>query len=140
MRATSERLSIEAEAIVFGFEPAPVTLTVRPRSGLWRIGGAIRTMVTFLLLAPIVALAPPHAPWAIGAVAGGGFLARRRWLERFTLERVEGACPKCGESLKAKSARLRFPHPLACEACHHQAALRIAPHQAALLGSLPQNR
>jgi hypothetical protein len=78
------------------------------------------------VIAPFVAIVPPHAPWAIGALATGVILARRRWLERFTLERVEGVCPKCGEPLAVKAARLRLPHLVACEGCHHQSELRFS--------------
>lgn len=140
-QGSAEPLTLEAEAIVFGFAAVPVALTVRRRGALWRVGGAARTLVTFLLLTPIVAAVPPHAPWAVGALTAGGFLVRRRWLERFTLERVEGTCPKCGAPLKAKASRLRFPHPLACDACHHQITLRLsAPAAAELLGGLAEHR
>jgi hypothetical protein len=140
-RGGAEPLTIEAEAIVFGFPGTVVALTVRPRGALWRVGGAARTLVTFLLLTPIVAAVPPHAPWAVGALTAGGFLVRRRWLERFTLERVEGVCPKCGAPLKVKASRLRFPHPLACDACHHQVTIRLSERATAeLLGGLAEHR
>ncbi|MEX2049218.1 MAG: hypothetical protein WEB90_06545 [Gemmatimonadota bacterium] len=140
-RGGAEPLTLEAEAIVFGFAGTLVALTVRRRGTLWRVGGAARTLVTFLLLTPIVAAVPPHAPWAVGALTAGGFLVRRRWLERFTLERVEGPCPKCGANLKAKASRLRFPHPLACDACHHQVTIRLSERAAAeLLGGLAEHR
>ena len=117
------RFTVEAEATVFGFPNTRVELSVRRRAVSWRAGGAARTLVAFVAVAPLVAIVPPHAPWAIGALAAGAILARRRWRERFTLERVEGACPKCGESLAVKSGRLRVPHPVSCEACHHQTSL-----------------
>jgi hypothetical protein len=76
-------------------------------------------------IAPFAALVPPHAPWAIGALATGAILARRRLREHFTLEALSGPCPKCGEALGVRAGRLRVPHPIACEACHHHAALRF---------------
>jgi hypothetical protein len=57
----------------------------------------------------------------------GAFLARRRWIERFTLEHVEGTCPKCGGALAVKPGRLRTPHPVSCEGCHHESSLAIGP-------------
>jgi len=118
-------VSVQAEAIVFGFPPAPVALSVLRRASSWRIGGAARTLAIFVVAAPFAALVPPHAPWAIGALGLGGILASRRLKERFTLLGVEGACPKCAEPLAVKAGRLRSPHPVSCEACHHQAALRF---------------
>ena len=120
-----ERFTVAAEAIVFGFPATPVELRIRRRAVSWRAGGAARRLVTFLLLTPLVAIVPPHAPWAIGAVTAGDLFARRRWLERFTLEEIRGACPKCGEPLRVKAARLRMPHAFACEACHDQSTLRL---------------
>lgn len=119
----AERIRIEGEALLFGFPSTPALLGVRPRPTSWRAAGAALIMAGFLLLAGVVAIVPPHAPWLIGAVLGGAILARRRWMERYTLESVEGTCPKCGERLKVKPARLRVPHPAMCEACHHESSL-----------------
>ena len=125
-RPDAGRFTVEAEAVVFGFPATPVELSVRRRAVSWRAGGAARRLAIFVVIAPFVAIVPPHAPWAIAALATGVILARRRWLERFTLERVEGVCPKCGEPLAVKAARLRLPHPVACEGCHHQSELRFS--------------
>jgi hypothetical protein len=124
-----ERFTVQAEALVFGFPSTPVTMSVRRRAASWRVGGAARTLALFVVVAPLVAIVPPHAPWAIGALVIGVILARRRWRERFTLERVEGSCPKCGAPLAVKASRLQLPHPVACESCHHQSALRVPPQQ-----------
>lgn len=119
------RFTVEGEAVVFGFPNTPVEMSVRRRAVSWRAGGAARTLAVFVVAAPLVAIVPPHAPWAIGALATGVILARRRWSERFTLERVEGACPKCGEPLAVTSGRLKLPHPVSCEACHYETTLRF---------------
>lgn len=126
-----DRLSIRGEALVFGFPSTPAQLFVRLRALGWRAGGAARTLAIFLVIAPLVAVVPPHAPWALGALATGIILARRRWMERATLERVEASCPKCGEALSVKPGRLHLPHPVTCEHCHHQAALRVPPKEIA---------
>ncbi len=77
------------------------------------------------VVAPFVAIIPPHAVWLIGALGAGAFLAGRRWTERFTLVAVRGACPKCGAALQVKAARLRRPHAIACESCHHSSTLQL---------------
>lgn len=114
-----------ATAILFGFDSTSAEATIRPRARAWRIGGAARTMAVAVALAPAVAVIPPHAPWLIGALAVGGILARRRLQERFTLTAVSGSCPKCGAPLQVKSGRLRRPHPLPCEVCHHESTLQV---------------
>jgi len=125
--------SFEADARIqlFGFDPTPATLSLRPRSRSWRVGGAVRTMVVTLIVAPMVAVIPPHAPWLIGVLAGGGFLARRRWREHYTVVGVEGRCPRCGGPLEAPGGRLRSPHPVLCTACHFEANAAVT--DAALL-------
>jgi len=125
----------EAEAVLFGYDPRPVDATIRPRTKAWRMAGAARTMGIGVLVAPVVAAVPPHAPWVIGALAGGAILARRRLSERYTVVSVEGTCPKCGAPLQVKSGRLRTPHPLPCETCHLESTLRLP--EGALEGMTP---
>lgn len=117
--------TVEARAVLFGFDASPVELQVVPRTRQWRVGGAARALAISLVVAPVVAVVPPHAPWAIGALAAGGYFARRRWTETHTLVGVDGACPKCGEAFRTSASRLRRPHPLECEGCHHVSELRI---------------
>lgn len=124
-----DRMRVRAEAVLFGFEPTEVEVSVRRRPLRWRAIGAAQRMAVGLVLAPFVAVVPPHAPWLLGALGGGFLLARRRWIERLTVERVEGPCPKCGASLGVKVGRLRSPHPVACESCHHQCSLRLPMEQ-----------
>jgi len=82
-------------------------------------------MVVATVVAPMVAVFPPHAVWLIGALLTGSVLARRRYIERFTLVSVKGACPKCGDAIAVKSTRLRIPHQLPCENCNHESLLRL---------------
>lgn len=117
--------TVAGSAVLFGFEPARVEVTLLRRARSWRVGGAARTMGVALLIAPLVAVVPPHAPWLIGVLAVGGTLARRRLGEHFTVTGVKGACPKCGAEIASGAGRLRSPHPLPCEACHHESMLRI---------------
>lgn len=118
--------SAEAEAVVFGFPPTGVLARVRRRPRSWRLTGAVQRLAIFLVVAPVVTVVPPHAPWLIGALVAGGVLARRRWSERYTLEAVKGVCPKCGAGLSVKRGRLKMPHPVPCEACHHEVSLRLS--------------
>ena len=115
----------DAHAVLFGYPPSLVYATLRPRARSWRIGGAARTMAVALLVAPAVAIVPPHAPWVIGVLATSVLIARRRWSERFTVMSVVGPCPKCGREYVIKSGRLRQPHPLQCETCHHESVLQL---------------
>lgn len=122
----SGALAVDARATLFGFDDQPVRAEVIPRSRAWRVGGAARTFAMFALVAPFVAVFPPHAVWFLGALTAGGVMARRRYVERYTLVSVEGRCPKCGGTLSAKKGRLREPHPLPCEGCNHEPALRVS--------------
>lgn len=118
-------MTLQGRAVLFGFDATPVGVEVVPRTRRWRLVGALRAMGASLLVAPVAAVVPPHAPWAIGALAAGGYFARRRWAETHTLVGVEGTCPKCGAAFKTRKGRLRRPHPLDCEACHHTSELRL---------------
>lgn len=117
--------TVAGTAALFGFDPAPVEVTLRRRAKSWRVGSAARTMGVAVLVAPVVAIVPPHAPWLIGVLAVGGILARRRLREHFTVTSVRGSCPKCGAEISSGAGRLRSPHPLPCEACHHEPTLRL---------------
>lgn len=122
----SDILKADASINLFGFDPTDATLLLRPRSRSWRVGGAIRTGVITLLVAPVVTVIPPHVPWAIGVLAGGTFLVRRRLQEAYTVVGVEGTCPRCGGELEAPGGKLREPHPVMCTACHFEASAAVS--------------
>ena len=120
--------SVSATAHVFGHDPVTVRLTLVPRSPGWRASRAARYLVGGAVLAPLVAIVPPHAPWAVGAGAGGLVLGLRKWGERFTLTAVDGLCPRCGAPLPFGGATpLKTPHSLGCEECGNPVILRIDP-------------
>lgn len=127
---------VEGRVALFGFDSSDAISHIRPRARRWRTVGAVRTGFLFLLVAPVVGIVPPHAPWILGALGVGGFLARRRWNHRFTLEGVDAACPKCGVALTARPAQLGTPHTLPCEGCHHEATLTVSENALAELESL----
>jgi hypothetical protein len=111
---------------LFGFPTTKAQVRVLPRTTAWRAGGAILFGVCSLLLAPLVGLVPPHAPWALGALGMGGFLALRRWRERFTILALEGLCPKCGGALGLREGTpLKAVISVPCEGCHHDARLVV---------------
>ena len=127
-------MTLQGRAVLFGFDATSVGVEVVPRTRRWRLVGALQAMGASLLVAPVAAVVPPHAPWAIGALAAGGYFARRRWVETHTLVGVDGTCPKCAAPFKTRKSRLRSPHPLDCEACHHTSELRLPE------GALPSER
>ena len=124
--STETLLQVPASASIFGFEPRPARLTVRPRSLGWRAARAGGLAGGGLVAAPVVALLPPHVAWALGSVVTGGFLGYRKWSERFTVEEIEGVCPKCDAALTLTGAmRLRRSCTLPCAECHHDLQLQI---------------
>jgi len=117
--------TVDARAVLFGFDDTDARARIIARGRAWRVGGAARSFGLFALAAPFVAVFPPHAVWFIGALVTGGVLARRRYVERYTLVDVDGTCPKCSTPLAVKSGRLKLPHPMPCETCNHEPTLRI---------------
>lgn len=111
---------------LFGHEPTRATVRLLRRSRRWRTIRALRVAGVGVLVAPLLALVPPHAPWALGALVGSLFLAKRRLSETRTLVGLEGPCPHCGELVTLEApTRLRSPHPVACEVCHHEVTLHV---------------
>jgi len=123
--ASCDTLEVTARLVLFGFPASEALARIRPRSRNWRVRGSIQIMATFMAIAPLVALVPPHAPWPLGALGVGGILARRRWVERFTLVTLVASCPKCATPTVSKSTRLRSPHTITCEVCHHSSVLKV---------------
>ena len=120
-----DTVEVHGQMNLFGYDPAPVRLRLLPRSRRWRLLGAGRTLGITLLVAPVGGMLPPHAPWVVGVLGAGGFLAHRRFHERFTVVGVEGSCPKCSAELTVARGTLRSPHPLPCEACHHEGSVAV---------------
>ena len=121
--------TLQGEAVLFGFPSTPAAATIQPRAKGWRFSGAAWILAGTLVLAPLAAVVPPHAPWAMGVLVAGFVLARRRWTETHTVMTVDGTCPKCGGAFQVKPSRLKRPHPLECEHCHHVSALKLPDDQ-----------
>ncbi len=112
--------------MLFGHEPSPAVVALAERSRRWRISRATLRIVVSFLVAPLVALIPPHAPWAIGALGVGFVLARRSWKEHLSLLHLQAECPRCAANLSGtRGGRLRSPHPITCESCHHELRLEV---------------
>ena len=111
---------------MFGHDPRPATLSLVPRSTAWRATRAARFAVIGAVLAPVVAILPPHAPWAVAAGAGGAVLALRKWRERYTLVALDGECPRCDRELATEGVGpLREPHRVSCEGCGNPVEVRV---------------
>lgn len=117
-----------AQVETFGHPPVEVSLSAFGRPAAWRVRGAVVRLVATLILAPLVAIIPPHAPWVVAVLITGLILTRRRLTEKLTVTHFEGTCPKCGNPLTlAAGTRLLNPHALTCESCHHGLSLTHNP-------------
>lgn len=117
---------VPARITLFGFDPVEANAHVEARSVRWRIRGTLTALGLGLLVAPLLALVPPHAPWALGALGVGVTMARRKWLETHSLRQIDGACPRCGSPASLpKPVRLRHPHALPCDSCKHELTIHV---------------
>ena len=121
-----EVLELQGTLRLFGFPPKEATLEALSRGLVWRGFRAFVFIGGGLLLAPLVGLVPPHAPWIVGSLGLGGFLGIRKWRERFTLLGFQGMCPGCGQPLHLKpGSPLRSRMSAPCEGCHHDSRLLV---------------
>ena len=119
-------ISVPARITLFGFDVVPANARIEARSVGWRALRTSMALAAGLIVAPVVFLVPPHAPWALAALGIGLVTARRRWAEVHTLHFFEGACPRCGEGVSiSRPARLRHPHAVSCPSCHYESALSV---------------
>lgn len=117
---------MEGTITLFGFPDRPARLDVLQRSKGWRFSRASAFIGGGLLLAPVVGVVPPHAPWVMASLGIGGFLGIRKWKERFTILSLDGVCPKCGGSLSvARGTPLRGVMTLPCPGCNHDSRLIV---------------
>jgi len=101
----------------FGLAPSPVTLHAIARPVSWRATRALLAAGIGLGIAPVVALVPPHVPWVLGSLIGGGVIAQRRWTEHYTLRSMEAKCPSCGAVVGGEPGRLTASRAVQCPAC-----------------------
>lgn len=111
---------------LFGFPSTDAEVGVLSRTSSWRRLRAGGYFTAGLVLAPVVGMVPPHAPWALGALGMGGFLGMRKLRERFTVVSFRGECPKCGGDLPlTPGIPLRVEMSVPCEGCHHDSRLSV---------------
>lgn len=111
---------------LFGYDPVRVRMEVIPRSRAWRLRRTAVAAGAFLLVTPLAALVPPHAPWAAAGLAAAVVMGRRRWTERCSVGRFQAPCPRCGQTVSlAPGTRLRAPHPVSCDGCGHEPLLEV---------------
>lgn len=105
-------------------EPTPATLHATRVPQRERTTRAVFQLLGFWLLVPVVALIPPHAPWAIAALLLGLYFFRRSRAGALVVQRFQGRCPRCGGELHLQpGTRIRVPHPLGCPHCHFEPVL-----------------
>ncbi len=115
-----------AHITLFGFDPARATARVETRGVAWRARRSSLALVGGVIVAPLAALVPPHAPWALAALGVSLVTARHYWTERHSLHALEGDCPRCGEGVSiSRVVRLRHPHPISCTSCRYELAIRV---------------
>jgi hypothetical protein len=115
-----------ARLALFGFPATPALVRVVPRPRAWRLTHGLLALMGCWVLMPVVVFVPPHVPWVLGAFFTGVYLARRRFTEHYTIQRMEGTCPKCGAvRLITKPTRLSSPLSLSCPQCHQDINLEV---------------
>jgi hypothetical protein len=107
-----------AARLVFSGQAGPARARVIERSPAWRRTSAFRELL-WLLLLPLAALVPPHAPWIVVLIAFASYRAFNRMRERRTLVSLRGTCPKCGtEQEFSEIGRMKEPdHTVNCAGC-----------------------
>ena len=117
-------------ALAFSGQRTIARARIAERSDAWRRASAGRELL-ILLLAPLVAIIPPHIPWVILVVGLAAYRAYGRLNERATLLSLRGPCPKCGtEQDFTELGRMRFPHTVTCASCRWELTLEPAPPSA----------
>jgi hypothetical protein len=110
---------------VFGFAPTVAEIEAIARPVSWRATRALLAAGIGLGAAPVVAIVPPHLPWALGSLIGGAVIARKRATERYTLRSLDAKCPRCGEPLSTGPGRLAATRALHCDKCGLDSILHV---------------
>lgn len=118
---------VPARLSLRGHEPQPAALSLDFRPPRTRAIRAIGILVGFWILTPIVALLPPHIPWALLAFFAGIYFAIRQWRGEYEVGSFDGKCPRCSSPLKLEpGARIKIPYQMACYQCHHHPLLEVS--------------
>lgn len=120
--------SIGIRLTLFGYPAVAARARLRERSRGERVRRAALYGGGLLLFTPVVALIPPHAPWVLGALGFGAYLARSHLRGTYEVLELHAVCPACGQVLELKpGTRLRLPHGVTCFNCHRESILEQVP-------------
>lgn len=121
----AEPTALHARLSLRGHESRPAELTLVHRTPRERAVRAVLSLGALWALAPLVAIVPPHIPWALLAFCAGIYLAVRQWTGEYVVQRFDGACPRCAAPLRLPAgSRIRLPHAMVCYGCHHEPVLQ----------------
>ncbi|HEX7120586.1 MAG TPA: hypothetical protein VF212_17470 [Longimicrobiales bacterium] len=127
MTETQNVVAPPARMTLFGFKAVPARAEVVHRPRPVRVSRALLYLAGCWALMPIVAIIPPHFPWAIAAFGAGIYLAWTNWRGTYEVRSVEATCPSCGGALTVKAgAKISLPHKIVCYACHQEPFLELA--------------
>lgn len=119
---------MDATLSLFGFPSTPAHLELVERTRSWRLARATGFVGGGAVMAPVLGLIPPHAPWALMALTVGGILGLRKWKERYTILSLSARCPKCSGKLSiSRKTPLRKTMTIPCPGCHHDSRLLVDP-------------
>lgn len=122
-----------ARLTLFGSRPTDARVEVLFRPRAWRIGRALLSLGIAWALMPVLALVPPHIPWAVLAFCAGIYLAVQRWTETYTLNTFTGECPECAEPQTIESPKkLKMPYVITCGSCRRELLLEVDVREIAL--------
>jgi len=108
----------EVRILLFGYPPTLARIEVLHLGIGSRLLRAGLCGVATLVLTPLAAVPPPHAPWALAVLAMGGVITWRGWTTRDVVSSFVGPCPRCGEALVlSPGTRLRPGLGIPCPGC-----------------------
>ncbi len=125
------RITPPARLACFGAAPTAARVELLARSASWRTTRALLAAGIGVGVTPLVAIIPPHIPWAAAALIGGGVVARNRWQELYTLVHISGLCPRCGGAIdQSPGKRLASKPSVLCGHCGETVLLEVDLPQA----------
>lgn len=115
-----------ARLLLPGHDPTPAQAELIYRTKKSRTVKALVSLLGFWILTPIVALIPPHIPWALLAFLAGIYFAWSNLRGSYHVQQLEGDCPRCGNHLAVKpGSRISLPHKMTCFVCHHEPVFEV---------------
>lgn len=122
-----QTISPPAALEVFGAPPQAAEVLLIVRSQSWRVTRGLLALGIGVGLTPVVAMLPPHLPWALASLIGGILIGRNRFRERLTLQSVTGICPRCEHPVDQRpERRLREQESVICQNCGESLRLEVS--------------